>query len=75
MTSQTVSQQPTSLRFGSRTGGAGHDVVVRTDSHDRQYVTCTCPGGRFAWAGDRQGKGCWAMKAARQMLSIELISQ
>lgn len=56
---------PTEMQFPSRSGGSGHVVKVRTAKDGSTYLTCSCPGGRFAWAGDPSGRGCWAMEAAR----------
>lgn len=57
--------------FASRSGGKGHEVkVVAAKDGQSMYLSCTCPGGKFAWAGKNPGAGCWAMKAVRQALGL-----
>jgi hypothetical protein len=62
------------MAFPSKSGGAGHLVQVRTAQKGpeagKQYVTCSCPGGKFAFAGGN-GRGCWAMVEARKLLGLE----
>jgi hypothetical protein len=54
-----------SWHFESKTHGAGHEVKIRIAADGTPYLSCTCPGGKFAFAGDRTGRGCWAMKTVR----------
>jgi hypothetical protein len=59
-------QEHDSLIASGLSAVIGHDVRVRIATRDQsEYLTCTCPGGKFAWAGDKQGAGCWAMKRVR----------
>lgn len=62
------------LSYPSKSGGAGHTVTMREAKDGTKYVVCTCPGGRFAWANDKAGRGCWAMKAARESLGIPAVA-
>lgn len=71
---QRTDWQQSGWHFPSRSGGSGHDVQIKTAADGSQYLTCTCPGGRFAFAGKpadpQRGQGCWAMKAVRQIVGI-----
>lgn len=48
-----------------------HFVRLRVAQRDGSlYLTCGCPGGKYAWAGDATGRGCWAMKVVRAKLHL-----
>ena len=75
MTTQTLTDsQIAALAAGtvvlpSRSGGAGHTVVVKTARDGSRYLTCGCPGGRFAFASKTHpGRGCWAMQTVRRVV-------
>lgn len=69
MAAQSVSFTE-SFRFPSRSGGKGHEVSVKIAKDGEQYVVCTCPAGRFAFAGTVQKRGCWAMQSVRQIVGL-----
>lgn len=64
-TQQVESLKTRTWKFESRTNGSGHEVGIRIAVDGTPYLTCTCPGGKYAFAGDRTGRGCWAMKTVR----------
>jgi hypothetical protein len=50
---------------------AAHEVRLHVAGLDGSlYLSCSCPGGKYAWAGDATGRGCWAMKAVRAALHL-----
>jgi hypothetical protein len=61
----------------SRTGGQGHMVRLRVGKDGERYLTCSCPGGRHAYAGQGPtvGRGCWAMQAVRAALGMPPIGR
>ena len=56
--------------FESKSGGKGHVVKQVTAKDGTTYLTCTCPGGRFAFTGTQPGRGCWAMQAVRKQFGL-----
>jgi hypothetical protein len=63
--------------FESRTGGKGHEVRIKIAADGSTYLTCSCPGGRFAFAttGQNRGRGCWAMQSVRKALGEPAIGR
>lgn len=83
MTAQT---RPTEVRFVSRSRECPthvdakivpdqtctcHVVTVRTAADGSEYLQCTCPGGKWAFASKtKPGVGCWAMREFRATYDV-----
>jgi len=85
---RTYSDEPTmtapdSLTYPSRSGGDAHRISIHVTRRaggafriGERYVTCDCKAGRYrAFIGRTAFPGCWAMVAARRLLSIPAIPQ
>lgn len=58
--------------FSSSKGGRTHVVSVHADAEGTRYVICTC---KAMLAIDSRPDGCWAIKAARQLLGLPAIDR
>ncbi|MGV0985052.1 MAG: hypothetical protein ACOYB2_10885 [Limnohabitans sp.] len=73
LSTEAVLSQST-FKFDSRTNGAGHEVHVKVAKDGSMYLTCSCPGGRFAFASKTHpGRGCWAMQSVRKALGMAAV--